>query len=1303
MTLPPPRITSFGGAPSLDDSNGPAPPSRILSNACYRVLITSAGTGFSAIGDHLLTHWSGDRVEDPHGFFIYLRDLESRDVWSAGLQPTLLPAGSYQSRWRPGVFEIERDDFGIQTLLQVCVPPDETVELRRLTLTNTSRRQRTIELTSFAEVVLNDPAAHAAHPAFSKLFLQTEYDSHHGALLARRRPRSAERHPWMVHALLGPRQAEFETDRGAFLGRGHTLRMPRALRCRDSLSGTVGNVLDPALSLRCVTELKPDETVSVTFLLGAAAKRINTVAFAKQYSSPQRVEEGFARARTYEDGRLESFGIDSQGAEYLQSLAGAVMYGHPKLRGRTELRVRAKGDPAELTRYDLAPKRPMVLLHAETPAGAGFLDVFHKAHGYWKALGLPIDVLILCDESTPKATEDLRTLRLNDVAPSHRDLIDSVARLVVTDSLPDLGPAPAAPESSPAVVSSAGATPSPEPTHQEALAHARDPGERLDFFNGYGGFSNDGREYVIPLPWRDGRGLRLPPRPWINIVANESFGFLVSERGATHTWSGNSREHRLTPWCNDPLTDPHGEAFYVRDEETGSFWSPLPGPAPGPGPYEARHGFGYSTFHHTCDGLEQQVTLFVHPKDPVKISTLRIHNGSNRPRRLSLFSYYRLVLGALPEETGPFITTEWNADSQVLLARNPLAGEFSEGTAFAAVAASHNSQSVHVTCDRSSFIGRNGSPERPAALRAKTLDGRAGAGLDPCMAQQVIVEIPPGETTEVSFLFGEEQGHDRALSLIRRYGRADEIQRALKEVREFWQRKLSGVKITTPSRELDLMINGWLPYQTLACRIWARSALYQSGGAFGFRDQLQDAAALVYLSPDLTRQQVLLHAAHQFREGDVLHWWHPPKSRGLRTRFADDLLWLPHLSAFYIRVTGDEKVLEEEIPFLSARELEEGEDEAFLSPERSQESADLYEHCCRAIDRSLTRGEHGLPLFGSGDWNDGMNRVGREGKGESVWLGFFLYDILADFIPICGDRGDGDRAQRYSTYREQLLAALNDHGWDGDWYRRGFYDNGATLGSQSDDECKIDALAQAWSVLSGAAPTDRAAQAMDSVERHLISEEDGLIRLLTPPFDKAPNDPGYIKGYVRGVRENGGQYTHAALWVVRAMAELGRNNLAGRLLSMLNPISHTRSEEEVGVYQVEPYVIAADVYGEPPHVGRGGWTWYTGSSGWMYRVALESLLGFRIQDGETLVLKPCIQDDWPWFTIEYRLPGEETRYTVRVTKPRGSAGEVVEAAVDGVAAPVENGACRIALRHDGRVHEVNVVLGSAGARAARQS
>lgn len=1324
-------MPGFPAPPSLDAPYGPVPPSRFLSNGCYKVLITSTGTGFSMLGDHALTRWSGDRVNDTDGFFIYLRDLESREVWSAGLRPTLHLGDSYQSRWRPGVFEIERVDHGIRAHLSVCTPRGENLEMRRLTLSNGSGRRRVMELTSFAEVVLNDPAAHAAHPAFSKLFLQTAYDPDHRALLARRRPRAGERHPWMVHALLGRHHDEFETDRTSFLGRGRR-RLPRALRGQHRLSGATGNVLDPALSLRCVIGLEPGEEAEVTFLLGASAKRISVLAMAKQYASGDGIEEAFTSARSYEESRLEKVGICAPEAEYLQALAGAALYGHPGLRAGTEILERAEGSPEDLARYDIVANRALAVLHAESPAGAAHLNLFLKAQRYWQALGLPIDVLVLTDETAGDAPDDLRTLPLRDIPPPHRDLIDSVARLVVTASLPDLASTPGAmagPLDSRKRVPPANEDAPPRVTTgtdaEETTLERRGMttgGEALEFWNGFGGFSPDGNEYVIPLPGTDD-GPRLPPRPWINVIANERFGFLVSETGAGYTWSRNSREHRLTPWSNDPLTDPHGEAFYIRDDETGAFWSPLPGPAPGSATYEMRHGFGYSLCRHTRDRLEQEAILFVPRDDPVKITGLHVTNNGIRTRRLSFFSYYRLALGTIPEETGRFVVTEMYAatahsnvpesdpKSCVLFARNGLAGEFSDGVTFAAVVAPTHSLSVHATCDRDAFIGRHGSPESPAALQADTLNGRTGAALDPCMAQQATLEIPPGETIEVIFLFGEESDRESALSLMDRYAGVNDIRNALSEVRESWQRRLSGVKITTPSRELDLLMNGWLAYQTLACRIWARSALYQSGGAFGFRDQLQDAAALVYLSPDLTRRQLLLHAAHQFVEGDVLHWWHPPKARGLRTRFADDLLWLPYLTAHYIQTTGDREVLDEVVPFMKARHLEPGEDEVFLEPEGSGESADLYEHCCRAVDRSLTKGRHGLPLFGTGDWNDGMNRVGREGKGESVWMGFFLYDLLGNFIPICRGRGDMDRVGRCTEYREQLLWALNDQGWDGEWYRRGFYDNGATLGSHRDAECRIDALAQAWSILSGAAPESRASSAMDSVERHLISEEEGIIRLLTPPFDKTPNDPGYIRGYVRGVRENGGQYTHVALWVVRALAELGRNDRVARLLNMISPITHTRNEERVGVYQGEPYVVAADIYGADPHVGRAGWTWYTGSSGWMYRVALESLLGFTVLDGQTLVLKPCVPDDWPHFTIEYRLPGEETRYSIRVVNPQGRARSVVAAAVDGVSARVAaashgaretihappativDGSCGIALQHDGRIHNVEVVLG----------
>lgn len=812
--------------------------------------------------------------------------------------------------------------------------------------------------------------------------------------------------------------------------------------------------------------------------------------------------------------------------------------------------------------------------------------------------------------------------------------------------------------------------------------------EELRFFNGHGGFSADGREYVIRLP-ASANGPARPPLPWTNVIANEETGFIVSESGAAHTWSANSRENRLTPWSNDPVSDPHGEALYLRDEEAGVFWSPTPGPVPGAGPYEARHGFGYTRWRHAGRGIEQETWTFVPMDAPVKVVRLRLTNSGGRPRRLSAFAYAQWVLGGLPQESGRLVETRFDAETGAVLATNRQRGEFSERVAFAAAVAT-GSTDVSWTADRAAFLGAYGSAERPAALLSgDRLEGRSGAGLDACAAFQVPLTIDPGETVEVAFLLGEAESEGAARAVLARFREADEVAKALEMARAYWREMLERVRVETPSPALDLMVNGWLAYQNLACRVWGRSAFYQSGGAFGFRDQLQDSSALLYLDPSLTRQQIVLHAAHQFVEGDVLHWWHPPLSKGIRTRFSDDLLWLPYITAFYLGATGDDSVLDEHARFVTARLLEEGEDEAFLVPEDSGERASVYEHCCRALDRSLTRGAHGLPLMGTGDWNDGMNRVGREGRGESVWLGFFLHAILDDWIPLCEARGDGARAERYRTYRSELAAALNDTGWDGAWYRRAYYDNGAPLGSAANDECRIDAIAQAWAVLSGVAPPERAEMALDALEEHLVSEREGIIRLLTPAFDRTPHDPGYIKGYLPGVRENGGQYTHGALWAVRALAEAGRRHRAARLLEMVSPVAHARTPGEVAVYRTEPYVIAADVYGVAPHVGRGGWTWYTGSAGWMFRVALESVLGLTLQGGRFLCLRPCIPDDWPGFTLRYRHAG--ATYEIAVTR-----GGEASATLDGEPLAHEDGAVLVPLRGGGVVHRVEVVL--AGAR-----
>ncbi len=826
-------------------------------------------------------------------------------------------------------------------------------------------------------------------------------------------------------------------------------------------------------------------------------------------------------------------------------------------------------------------------------------------------------------------------------------------------------------------------------TRPQRFRHAG-PGA-LPTGNGHGEFVDDGRVYRIAVGRAADGTLRLPPMPWTNVIANESFGLIASEKGSLSTFCGNSRLHRLTPWRNDPVTDPHDEALYVRDEASGAWWSALPGPAPVAATYEVRHGHGWSQWRHESMGLGHELTVYVPREDPVRLARLVLTNPGSTPRALAVYSYARLVLGGTPAETQATLAASIDQAQRTVLATNPDGGPFAERVAFAAFAGEQGY--TDATTDRREFLGVPGSLDAPRAVVAggALVPGTAGA---PCAALRTVIVVPPGGQATVTALLGEAASAAAAAELVMRYRTPGAAESALAEVCAFWGQALSAIRITTPLPALDVMVNGWLAYQTLVCRLWARSAYYQSGGAYGFRDQLQDAASLAQTHPDVLRRQLLVNAAHQFPEGDVLHWWHPPASEGIRTKFADDLVWLPWLAAHYIRTTGDAAILEEPVGFVGGPLLEADEDERYFAATRLPQTATLYEHCVRALDRAMTQGDHGLPLFGCGDWNDGMNRVGREGRGESVWMGFFLYLAIGEFLPHVRARGDAAHVARLGAYREDIAEAVNAAGWDGGWYRRGYYDNGVALGSKDGDECRIDALAQAWAVISGVAPPARREMALDAMDEQLISTDDGLVRLLAPPFVDTKEDPGYIKGYVAGVRENGGQYTHAALWVVRALAEAGRRDRAAEVLAMLCPATHAATPAGVERYKVEPYVVAADVYGAAPHVGRGGWTWYTGSAGWMLRVAVESVLGLTVEKGTHLVLAPRVPDTWPGFTIEHRRP-DGTSYAITVENPSRSAARVVAATIDGVAFPVER-SLSIPLAHDGARHEVHVTLGTRG-------
>jgi len=1269
------------------------PAARILSNGRYATCLTEIGTGFSSLGGLALSDRHGGRWDCRGGLQLLLRDLDNETIWAAGTGSN--SETDYMAEWTAGGARLAGYREELATELGILVHPELDCELRRIRITNLGTLTRRLELTAYLEPVLMAAAAHEAHPAFSKLFLQTEWREAPRALVVRRRRRDPEEDsPPLVLAMPGAGPVAHESDRGRLLPRAASAGEARFAPALAPLAGRTGSVLDPALCLRRALTLPRGESTEILVVLGAARDERALDALLAQAGRPGAFDGLLAGARTSQLHILKELGLDGEAAAYLERLAAGLLLDHPALgRGAAPA-----GDPREagglMAHLGLRPERPFVLADARRLVERD-LDLLRQGQLYWQTLALPLDLVILVDAAGdaggPRTGDGCRRLERDRWSPGELAALAAAARLAPADVLPPLARAPRRDASWNAPA--AAIDPAAGPAAESAAAADAAPAP-LRWFNGCGGFSDDGREYVIRLPHRGGR-LRLPPRPWINVIANETFGFLVSETGAGTTWRGNSREHRLTPWSNDPVLDPHSEAFYLRDEDSGRFWSPLPGPAPAAADYEMRHGLGYSRCRVVHEELDVETLLFAARDDPVRLTRVRIRNRSPRRRRLSVWAQYQLCLGRRAGEGRRHpVVTRGEEPGGLRAVRRGASSPIAFAAAFADGAASETTASG----DRGAWLGEDQDLAAPAALRDGRLADREGAHHDAGFIQRLVVALAPGGGAEVCFLFGEADSEADIAGIRRRHGDPRAWRQARDAAHAAWSGLCDRLQVSTPAPELDVLVNAWLPYQTLGCRILGRSAFYQSGGAYGFRDQLQDAGALLLHDARLCRRQILLHAAHQFEAGDVMHWWHPGTDVGLRTRFADDLLWLPLLTAEYVAATGDAALLAEPVDFLRARPLAPGENEALLPVAPAGRPADLYEHCCRAIDRSLATGARGLPLIGCGDWNDGLNRVGREGRGESVWMGFFLVAVIDACLPLVAAREDRERERRYRRHRDALVAALDDAGWDGDWYRRGYYDDGTPLGSRDSGECRIDAIAQAWSVLAGATDPARAARAVAAAEEHLVDEAGGLIRLLAPPFDATERDPGYIKGYVPGVRENGGQYTHAALWLVRALARLGRRDRVARLLALLNPIHHGATPAAVDTYQVEPYVVAADVYGEPPHVGRGGWTWYTGSAGWMLRVAVESLLGLRLEGGRALRLSPCIPDDWPEYEIRYRPGAGDASYRIHVANPHRRAEAVVACAVDGRPLDATADGCRIPLARDGREHVVTVTLGPAPAR-----
>ena len=1279
------------------------PEIQLLSNGRYHIMLTNAGGGYSRWKDIALTRFREDSTCDNYGIFCYLRDAKSGEVWSTTYQPTLKQPLRYEAVFSDGRVEFRRRDNDFDVHTEIVVSPEDDIELRRMTITNHSRSRRTIDIASYAEVVIANPAADKIHPAFSNLFVQTEIIEQRRAILCTRRPRSeGEKTYWMFHlmAVHGTEieQVSYETDRTRFIGRGNTVNNPQAMVSPTDLFGTLsdsqGSVLDPIVSIMSRITLDPEKSATIDMVFGISETRDAALIMVDKYQDRRIADRVFDLAWTQSQVLLRQINATEADAQLYCHIASSLIYANDSMRAAPNIITENRRGQSGLWGYAISGDLPIVLLKIAELSHIELVRQLIHAHVYWRLKGLAVDLVIWNEDHAgyrqilhdqimgliaSGIVVDLKDqpggifVRSTDqISEEDRILIQTVAHVIISGDGGKLA------NQAKQRVGLKVAVPRliPSRTHRPALTPtAAVPRHDLLFFNGLGGFTPDGREYVISTSQT-----QITPAPWANVLANHMFGTVISESGMAYTWAENAHEFRLTPWHNDPVSDKSGEAFYIRDDERGHFWSPMPLPRRGATPYVTKHGFGYSVFEHEERGIYSEVWVYVALDAAVKFIVLKIKNKTGQSRRLSVTGYAEWVLGDLQAKTAMHVVTDIDLQSGAIFARNPYNTEFPNRIAF------FNTDALMRTCsgNRTEFLGRNGTLKDPAVMKRLHLSGKVGAGMDPCAAIQVPFDLVDGEEKKIVFILGVGQNLNEAQRLVQIFNDSIAAEDALKAVQKYWDKTLNAVQIKTPDPSLNILANGWLLYQTLACRIWARTGYYQSGGAFGFRDQLQDVMALIHARPGFAREQLLLCASHQFEVGDVQHWWHPPLGRGVRTKCSDDYLWLPLTTCYYISATGDNKILDESIPFINGRPVNVEEDSYYDLPARSSETASLYEHCVRSINRGLRFGEHGLPLMGSGDWNDSMNMVGIKGKGESVWLGFFLYEVLTQFAKITSLRGDTSFGEHCQKEASQLRLSIEQHGWDGSWYRRAYFDNGTALGSAKNQECRIDAIVQSWAVLSGAADDNHCRMGMQALSKYLIRSDIGIVQLLDPPFDKSGLNPGYIKGYVPGVRENGGQYTHGAIWAAMAFAALRDNRRAWEIMTMINPINHTSSSEAMKTYKVEPYVVAADIYALVPHAGRGGWTWYTGSAGWMYRLIVESLLGLK-REGNKLRFTPCLPADWNGFELHYQYG--KTIYHIAVSRADERKIEM-DITIDGE----EQIEKMIPLVDDGREHKVEVLF-----------
>jgi cyclic beta-1,2-glucan synthetase len=1278
-----------------------------LSNGQLKMMMTDSGSGYLEWKDTALTRWRQDATMDEWGIWFFIQDLNKDKSWSLGNQPLKSNPDEYHVLFAPHMTEIRRVEDGIRVNLRTTIPPEDDICLQQMTLTNQTRDRRCVRILSYGEVVLASQTADRRHPVFNKMFIESSYNENLRMLYFQRRTRSSDEEPrGMAHLVFDdlPGKVEFETNRKYFIGRNHNLTNPVAISGTNQLSETAGVTLDPIFSLGRRITLDPHKPVTLTFMTLGSMRKDRAVAVAKEYQDETKIKNAFASAESHSEKLMRSLDLDTNSLAKYQQFLSRIIYPIPELRSNASVLRRNEMGQSGLWSFGISGDYPIFLVMIDRQDELETLQETLLAHSYWRKLGLMIDLVILNTKDagyTHELNEKIHhaitvmdsskwvnrrggifILTSSQIEEAPLRLLKTAASVAIdfkTRDLEDhLRHAAAIDPHLPAFIPIG---PDEDFKVDEKITRPSD----LIMDNGIGGFTQDGGEYQIFLenyPKLSQKTGQATPAPWINVVSNEQFGFLISESGSGYTWSENSGENRLTPWTNDPVSDPSGESLYLRDEITGKMWSPLPYPAGEGVNYLVRHGQGYTIFESINRGIKQVIKSFVDAEKPVKIIEVTLKNLTNKSRRLTATYYAEWVLGTERENTCKFIVPEFDNKTNSLFARNTYSEEFAQRIAFLS-----SDKPVHgLTTDRREFLGEPGDRRIPAGLKRVGLSGRVQPGYDPCAALQIHLNFKPGEIQKVVFVLGQGEDIRHAQQLAEEFTDINKVNEVWHSVTTTWEKIFDTLQVKTPDQSVDLLLNRWLQYQALSCRIWGRSAFYQSSGAYGFRDQLQDVTSILAHKPDIARKHILRAASHQFEAGDVLHWWQPPSGRGVRTRITDDLLWLVYVTAEYVMKTGDTEILHETVPFRIGDPLEKDEEERYSHYELSEEKYSLFEHCRRALEFGDTKGPHGLPLIGSGDWNDGMNRVGIKGKGESVWLAWFLYENHQRFAYLCEILDKHEVKHEHETRAEAIKSVIDQVAWDDNWYLRAYYDDGTPLGSHRNKECQIDSLPQSWSVLTQEEPDKRQMNAIRSVEKHLVQKNDQLIRLFTPPFDETEKDPGYIKGYPPGIRENGGQYTHAAIWAVWALTKLGEGNKAFEQFQMLNPIQHSVDINTANRYAVEPYVVAADIYSLSPFTGHGGWTWYTGSSGWLYRLGVEAILGFQLM-GDHFMISPCIPETWDGFEITFRR--NNSQYDIQVENPNHVESGVTSVLMDGEVL----GDKSIPLQEESGKHEIHIIMG----------